>query len=144
MSELIIARVSSGTAIKDKLIDDESGINHGEVTNNVSTLEEIFYIRHDYTVQIDAVVLYISDLVELLEWADANAGDGLLLDLDNDGVFETNIITGVGDSLANALLLGAINVGEEKIIRVKINVPAGEDTVGVRKFNLNFNYDYTV
>lgn len=142
--DLIISRVSNAKAISDKLVNDEVGINHGEVTNNVETLEEIFYIRHNGTAEITNLKVYLDGLSELLEWSGANSGDGLLLDANNDEVFETNFITGVGDSLANAIVLGDLNVAEEKIIRIKIKVPGNEDTEGVRKFNLNFDFDYTV
>ena len=117
MVDLIISRSSLGIDIKDKLTDNEIGINHGEITNNAITLEEVFYIRHNGTSHIDNLKLYLSNLSELLTWADTTTGDGLLLDSDNDDVFETNFLTGVGDSLANAITLGTINATEEKIIK---------------------------
>lgn len=141
---LVISRVQGGKEIKDKLVNDEVGINHGEVANNVTTLEEFFYLRHDGTAEITNLKAYLDGSVELLEWADANSGDGLVLDANNDDVFETNFATGVGDNVSNAVVIGSINVGEEKVIRVKIKVPGAEDTEGIRKFNLNFNFDYTV
>ena len=140
---LIISRSSSGANIQDRLTNDEIGINHGEVTNNVTTLEETFFIRHTGTELIENLKVYMDGLSELLEWADAKAGDGLLIDADNDQTFESNIKTGVGDSLANAISLGDINPAEEKIIRVKIKITTGESTEGVRKFNLNYNYNFT-
>jgi len=141
---LIISRVAGGANIKDRLVNDQTGINHGEVTNNVTTLEEIFYISHTGTELIEDLKLYLDGLAELLEWADANAGDGLLIDSDNDQNYESNVKTGLGDSLANAIDLGDINPAEEKIIRVKIKVPTGESVPGVRNFNLKFNYDFTI
>ena len=142
--DLIISRNSSGQNIQDRLINDQVGINHGEVTNNVTSLEEIFYIRHTGTELIENLKVYMDGLSELLEWADANAGDGLLIDSNNDQNFDSNIKTGVGDSLANAIDIGDINPAEEKIIRVKIKVPSGESTIGARNFNLKFNYDNTI
>lgn len=142
--DLIISRSSSGANIQDRLINDQLGINHGEVTNNVTTLEEIFYIRHTGTALIENLKVYLEGLSELLTWADDNAGDGLLIDSDNDQTYESNVKTGVGDSLANAINLGDINPAEEKIIRVKIKVPSGESSEGVRNFNLKFNYDNTI
>ena len=141
---LIISRVSGGDNIEDSLINDQVGINHGEVTNNVTTLEEIFYISHTGTELIENLKVYLDGLSELLDWADANAGDGLLIDADNDQNFESNIKTGVGDSLANAISLGDINPGAEKIIRVKIKIPTGESNPGVRNFPLKYNYDATI
>ena len=135
---LIISRSSSGANIQDRLTNDEIGINHGEVTNNVTTLEETFFIRHTGTELIENLKVYMDGLSELLEWADAKAG------ADNDQTFESNIKTGVGDSLANAISLGDINPAEEKIIRVKIKIPTGESIEGVRKFNLKYNYDFTI
>lgn len=142
--DLIISRNSGGVNIQDRLINDQYGINHGEVTNNVATLEEIFYIRHTGTALIENLKVYLDGLSELLAWADTNAGDGLLIDSDNDENFESNIKTGLGDSLVNAINLGDINPAEEKIIRVKIKVPSGENIVGVRNFNLKYNYDFTI
>jgi len=142
--DLIISRNSSGQNIQDRLINDQLGINHGEVTNNVTSLEEIFYIRHTGTALIENLKVYLDGLAELLAWADANAGDGLLIDADNDQTYEANIKTGVGDSLANAINIGDINPAEEKIIRVKIKVPSGESTIGARNFNLKYNYDFTI
>ena len=141
---LIIARSSNGANIQDRLINDQIGINHGEVTNNVTTLEEIFFISHTGTELIQNLKVYLSGLAELLEWADDNSGDGLLIDVDNDQTFESNIKTGVGDSLATAINLGDINPAAEKIIRVKIKIPTGESEEGVRNFNLKFNYDFTI
>lgn len=141
---LIIARSSSGANIQDRLINDQLGINHGEVTNNVTTLEEVFFISHTGTNLIENLKLYLNGLAELLEWADDNAGDGLLIDTNNDLTFDVNIKTGIGDSLANAINLGDINPGAEKIIRVKIKVPTGEATEGVRNFNLKARYDFTI
>lgn len=142
--DLIISRSSSGVNIQDKLINDQIGINHGEVTNNITSLEEIFFIRHTGTALIENLKVFMDGLTELLEWADDNAGDGLLLDIDNDQTFESNIKTGVGDSLANAINLGDINPGAEKIIRIKIKIPTGESDVGVRNFNLKYRYDFTI
>ena len=142
--DLIISRSSSGVNIQDKLINDQIGINHGEVTNNITSLEEIFFIRHTGTALIENLIVFMDGLAELLEWADTNAGDGLLLDIDNDQTFESNIKTGVGDSLANAINLGDINPGAEKIIRIKIKIPTGESDVGVRNFNLKYRYDFTI
>ena len=142
--DLIISRVSEGSNIQDKLVDDAVGINHGEVANNIETLEEVYYIRHNGTAGITDLKVYLDGLPELIEWSDANLGDGLLMDVDNDENFETNFISGIGDTLANAIPLGDVNVGEEKIIRVKIKVPGSESVEGVRKFNLNFDFDYTV
>lgn len=142
--DLIISRNSSGANIQDRLINDQTGINHGEVTNNVTTLEEIFYIRHTGTELIENLKVYMDGLAELIEWADANAGDGVLIDADNDGIYEVNIKTGAGDTLVSAINLGTINPAEEKVIRVKIQVPSGEDTIGARNFNLKYNYDYTI
>jgi len=144
MVDLIIARSSSGANIKDRLIDDQVGINHGEVTNNVTTLEETFYISHTGTELIDNLKIYIDGLAELLAWADANAGAGVLVDADNDGIYEVNIKTGIGDSLVTAINIGTINPVEEKIIKVKINIPATVATIGARNFNLKCNYDYTI
>jgi len=141
---LIISRVSGGANIQDRLINDQVGINHGEVTNNITTLEETFFIRHTGTALIENLKVYLEGLAELLEWADDNAGDGLLIDANNDQTFESNIKTGLGDSLANAISLGDINPAEEKIIRVKIKIPTGEAIEGVRKFNLKYNYDFTI
>ena len=142
--DLIISRNSSGANIQDRLVNDQTGINHGEVTNNVTTLEEIFYISHTGTELIENVKIYMDGLAELLEWADANAGDGLLIDADNDEVYEVNVKTGSVDSLGTAINIGTINPAEEKVIRVKIKTPSGEDTIGARNFNLKFNYDYTI
>lgn len=142
--DLIISRSSSGVNIQDRLINDQIGINHGEVTNNITSLEEIFFIRHTGTALIENLKVFMDGLTELLEWADDNAGDGLLLDIDNDQTFESNIKTGVGDSLANAINLGDINPGAEKIIRIKIKIPTGESDVGVRNFNLKYRYDFTI
>ena len=142
--DLIISRSSSGVNIQDRLINDQIGINHGEVTNNITSLEEIFFIRHTGTALIENLIVFMDGLAELLEWADTNAGDGLLLDIDNDQTFESNIKTGVGDSLANAINLGDINPGAEKIIRIKIKIPTGESDVGVRNFNLKYRYDFTI
>ena len=141
---LIISRVSSGANIQDRLINDQIGINHGEVTNNVTTLEEIFYISHTGTELIANLKLYLDGLAELLSWADANAGDGLLIDSNNDLTYDSNIKTGLGDSLANAINLGDIDPGVEKIIRVKIKVPTGEGISAVRNFNFKANYDATI
>lgn len=141
--DLIISRSSSGADIKDRLINDQIGINHGEVTNNVTTLEEIFFIRHTGVNPITDLKVFIQGLAELLEWADDNVGDGLLLDVNNDSTFESNFKTGQGDTLANAITLGDINPSEEKVIRVKIKIPGGETDAGVRNFNLNFNFDFT-
>ena len=141
---LIISRVSSGANIQDRLINDQIGINHGEVTNNVTTLEEIFYISHTGTALIENLKVYLDGLAELLQWADDNVGDGLLIDTNNDQTFDSNIKTGLGDSLANAISLGDINPGAEKIIIVKIKVPTGENIPGVRNFNLKYNYDFTI
>jgi hypothetical protein len=140
---LTVARSSGGSQIKDKLANDQIGINHGEVTNNVETLEEIFYLTHDGLNAITDLKLYIEGLSEIIQWADDNANDGILLDSNNDGVYNFNIKTGLGDTLANAINLGNINSGEEKIIKVKIKVPSGEYTVGIRNFYLKFNYDFT-
>ena len=142
--DLIISRSSSGVNIQDRLINDQIGINHGEVTNNITSLEEIFFIRHTGTALIENLIVFMDGLAELLEWADTNAGDGLLLDIDNDQTFESNIKTGVGDSLANAINLGDINPGAEKIIRIKIKIPTGESDVGARNFNLKYRYDFTI
>lgn len=142
--DLIISRSSSGVNIQDRLINDQIGINHGEITNNVTTLEEIFYIRHTGTELIENLKVYVDGLAELLTWADTNAGDGLLIDADNNQTYEANVKTGLGDSLANAISLGDINPGAEKIIRVKIKIPTGEAVVGVRNFNLKYNYDFTI
>lgn len=141
---LIIARSSNGVNIQDRLINDQIGINHGEVTNNVTTLEEIFFISHTGINLIENLKVFLDGLVELLEWADTNAGDGLLIDTNNDLTFDVNIKTGIGDSLANAINLGNIDPGAEKIIRVKIKVPTGEATEGVRNFNLKANYAATI
>jgi hypothetical protein len=140
---LTISRSSGGKQIKDSLQNDLKGINHGEVTNNVTTLEEIFYITHDGVSPITNVKMYIDGLAEVLAWADSNANDGIVIDTNNDDTFDTNIKTGVGDSLANAIVLTDINAAEEKVIKVKIKVPGGENTAGIRNFNLKFNYDYT-
>lgn len=142
--DLIVSRSSSGVNIQDRLINDQIGINHGEVTNNVTTLEEIFFIRHTGVNLIQNLKVYMDGLSELLGWADSNAGDGLLIDIDNDQIFESNIKTGTGDSLINAINLGNINTAEEKIIRVKIKVPTAESVSGIRNFNLKFNYDFTI
>lgn len=141
---LIIARSSGGANIQDRLINDQIGINHGEVTNNVTTLEEIFFISHTGTNLIQNLKVFLDGLAELLEWADANTGDGLLIDADNDENFESNIKTGLGDSLVNAISLGDINPGAEKIIRIKIKIPIEESDAGVRNFNLKFDYDFTI
>ncbi len=141
--DLTISRSSSGANIQDHLTNDQRGINHGDVTNNVITLEEIFYIRHNGTNLITDLKIYLDGLAEILQWADANAGDGLLLDSNNDNTFDINFKTGVGDSLANAINIGNINPLEEKIIVVKIKVPAGESNEGIRNFNLKFNFDFT-
>jgi LEA14-like dessication related protein len=140
---LKISRSSDGKQIKDKLDADQIGINHGEVTNNVTTLEEVFYISHDGVSPITNVKFYIDGLAEILSWADANAGDGLVIDTNNDDTFDINIKTGVGDTLGTAINLTDINPAEEKVIKVKIKVPAGESDVGIRNFNLKFNYDFT-
>ena len=141
---LIISRSSSGANIQDRLINDQIGINHGEVTNNVTTLEETLFIRHTGTELIENLSIHLDGLSELLQWADDNAGDGLLIDTNNDLNFDVNIKTGIGDSLANAINLGDINPGVEKIIRVKIKIPTGESTEGVRNFNLKANYAATI
>lgn len=142
--DLIISRNSSGVNIQDRLINDQLGVNHGEVTNNITTLEEIFYIRHTGTALIQNLKVYLDGLAELLTWADVNAGDGLLIDADNDQTYESNIKTGVGDTLATAIVLGDINPAEEKIIRVKIKIPSGESVEGIRNFNLKYDYDSTI
>lgn len=141
--DLTISRSSSGANIQDHLSDDQRGINHGDVTNNVTTLEEIFYIRHNGSNPVTDLKLYLDGLAEILQWANDNAGDGLLLDSNNDDTFETNFKTGVGDSLVNAINLGDINPLEEKIIKVKIKVPGGESNEGIRNFNLKFDFDFT-
>lgn len=140
---LIISRSSSGAQIRDRLINDQIGTNHGEVTNNVTTLEELFFIRHDGVDPIQNLKVFLDGLLEILQWADSNAGDGLLLDTNNNGTFDVNFKTGVGDSLVNAINLGDINPAEEKVIVVKINVPSGESNEGIRNFNLNYNFDFT-
>lgn len=142
--DLIISRNSGGVNIQDRLINDQVGINHGEVTNNVTTLEELFFIRHTGIALIQNLKVYMDGLAELLEWSDNNAEDGLLIDANNNEIYEFNIKTGIGDSLANAINLGDINPAEEKIIRVKIKVPSGENIEGVRNFNLKYNYDFTI
>ena len=142
--DLIISRSPNGANIQDRLINHQLGTNHGEVTNNISSLEEIFYIRHTGTALIQNLKIYMDGLAELLAWADANAGDGLLVDADNNQTFEANIKTGLGDTLATAINLGDINPAEEKIIRVKIKIPSGETLEGVRNFNLKYNYDFTI
>lgn len=141
---LIISRVSEGEAIKDKLANSELGLNHGETCNNITTLNEKLFIRHNGTEKITDLKLYVSNLAELLEWSDAISNDGLLIDLDNDEVFETNVKTGVADTDSNSILIGDLEPAEETIIRLKIKVPSSELEVGIRKFNLNFNFDYTV
>ena len=35
--DLIISRNSSGANIQDRLVNHQTGINHGEVTNNVTS-----------------------------------------------------------------------------------------------------------
>lgn len=144
MANLVISRVSTGSAIKDKLTEGDVGLNHGDVSTAATTLEEILYIRHDDAVNpITDLKLYIDNLSEILSWADAVVNDGLLLDTDNDGNFDVSIKTGIGDSLVNAINLGAINPGEEKVIRLKIKVPTSVSATGVRKFNTNFEFDFT-
>lgn len=142
--DLIISRTTNGSNIQDKLIDSQVGINHGEVTNNVESLEEVWYIRHNGTEDINNLKVYLENLPELLEWADSFEGFGLLLDVDDDGEFAVNFKTGVGDILANAIDLGNIVAATEKIISIKIKVPGNEDTVGIRNFDLQFNFDYTI
>jgi hypothetical protein len=140
---ITISRSSNGDQVKDGLHGDLKGINHGEVTNNVTTLEEVFYISHDGVSPITDVILFIDDLSELIAWSDLTAGDGLLVDTNNDGNFDVNIKSGSGNSLIDSIFLGDINSGEEKVIRFKIKVPSSDVSVGVRNFNLNFNFDYT-
>lgn len=140
---VIISRSSSGDNIEDFLTNSEVGLNHGEVSTNANTLEEIIYIRHDSLNAITDVKLYIDGLSELLDWGNADANDGLLVDIDNDGSYDFNFKAGQGDSLVNGISIGDINSGQEKTIRLKINVPSSESTEGIRKFNLNLGYDYT-
>jgi len=141
--KFIISRSSSDLEIKDRLINNQIGINHGEVTNNITTLEEIFFIRHDGINPIQNLKIFLDGLSEILQWADDNAGDGLLLDTNNNGTFDVNFKTGIGDSLVNAINLGDINPAEEKIIVIKIKVPSGESNEGIRNFNLKYNFDFT-
>ena len=140
---LVVARISLGEDVSDKLFDDDYGLNHGDVTNNMSTLEEILYLRHDDPNPITDVKLHIDGLAELLQMADTDPSYGLLMDTDNDSVYDSVFKTGQGDSLPNAINLGSIAPSSEKIIRVKINVPSTVNVAGVRSFNLNFNFDYT-
>lgn len=140
---LIISRSSSGSNIADNLTNDELGLNHGNVNTNVTTLEEIIYIRHDAINAITDLKLYIDNLLELLGWGDADSNCGLLIDTNNDNIFNLNFKTGQGDSLVNAINLGDINPSEEKVIKLKIKVPGDEDAPGTRKFNLHFNFDFT-
>jgi len=142
--KLTVSRSSLGSAIADNLSDDELGLNHGSVDTNVTTLEEVLYIRHDDSINpITDLKIYIENLAELLEWGDANSNEGLLIDTDNNGLFDLNFKTGQGDSVTNAINLGDINPSEEKVIRLKIKVPGDEDEPGIRKFNKHFNFDFT-
>lgn len=140
---VIVSRSSSGSEIQDNLSESEVGLNHGDVPTNSNTLEEILYISHDSLNTITDIKIYIDNLAELLVWGDANNSDGLLIDTDNNGIYDLNFKTGQGDALVNGINIGNVNSGQEKVIRLKINIPGSEDTEGIRKFNLNFTYDYT-
>ena len=140
---LTISRSSGGKQIKDRLQNDQKGINHGEITNNVTTLEEIFFITHDGVSPINKLKMYVDGIAEVITWADDNANDGILVDTNNDDNFDVNVKTGIGDTLGTAIALSDINPAEEKVIKIKIKTPSGENNIGIRNFNLKFNYDFT-
>ena len=144
MANVKISRTTNGFKLQDILTDDSLGLNHGFSTNSGTTLEEILYISHDSLIPITGVKLFINNLTEVLTWADTTVNDGILLDLDNNGVYEINVNTGLGNSLANAINLPDINPASELVIRVKIKVPDGESVIGARSFNLNIEYTDTV
>lgn len=140
---LTVSRNSSGVDISDFLIEDEKGINHGSVNTNYNTLEEVLYIRHDGVNPITGLAIYVENASELLGWADADNSKGLQIDIDNDGNYDTSFRTGVGDSVGTAISLGDLNPGQEKVVRLKIEVPSSVSTPGTRKFNTRFTYEYT-
>lgn len=142
--ELTVSRSSSGAEIQDFLSEGEKGLNHGNVATNTNTLEEVLYITHDGTEQITGLAIYIENATELLEWADVDVTKGLLADTDNDGVYDYTFKTGVGDGLGTAIALGDLAPATEKVIRLKIVVPGDEDEEGIRKFDIKFDYTYTI
>ena len=140
---ITISRESSGPAIEDFLSDNDKGLNHGDVVTKATTLEEIIYIRHDGLSPITNLGIYIENNSELIGWGDANSAEGLLIDIDNNGTFDANFKTGVGDSISNAIVLGSINSGQEKIIRLKVTGPGSVASTGIKKFDLRFDFDFT-
>jgi len=140
MANIDISRYSNGLKFQDKLSEGSKGLNHGTITNGSETLEEIFFIRHDSLNNLTNIKLYIDNLSEIINWADTTEGDGILLDLDNDNIYETNISSILGSSLATAINLPDINTLSEKVIRIKIKVPESVSTIGVRHFNFKLEY----
>ena len=113
-----------------------------------------------------------ADIAEVLSWGDASTEStfgGILLNMNATGAFPdaswptydnktptsgATCRTGVGDSGSNGILIpvttgasgaGVIQTGNTPNVRfqARIQVPADEDTVGIRQFDFALSYTYT-
>jgi len=164
---VIFSRVSSGQAIADVLMGSNTGINHGNVANGQETYPKDIYISHDGNNEITDCKFYDQqftgtyegaqtaalDFDELKVWGDGDASDGLLIDVNHDGIYEYNLRTGQMDEEGNAVALDDassggsnpddIGVSGEAHIKLKIAIPSAESVPGVRLLDFLMKYSYT-
>jgi len=155
---LIVSLTSGGADIGSNKVD------FGDIAVGADVTRDL-YVRHDYTNKISDVTLFMgqlsgiydgdfdaaTDWAELLAWGDGAATDGAFLSQDAGSTF-TQLKTGSLDSQANGQTVatssgvataGEIGTSEESHQQVKIHVPVGEDTGGVREFDFKAYYLYT-
>ena len=155
---LIVSETSGGADVGTTKID------FGNIPVGADVTKDL-YISHNYNNKITDVTLFFGQLSgtydgdfdattdwnELLSWGDNAVTDGAFLSQDSGSSF-AQLKTGSLDAQANGVTVatssgvsvaGEIATGEESHQQVKIHVPAGEDTGGVREFDFKVYYLYT-